>query len=55
MSAVEVIEAVLSVCVCMCPCVSTLTAEPFDVGSQNLVQGFTLMISWASSMVKVKG
>ncbi len=58
-SAVEVIETVLSVCVCVCvcvcPCVSALAAEPFDIWSQNLVQGMNLMISWMSLMVKVKG
>ena len=42
-SAVEGIKSVrsvcLCVCVCVCPLVNALTAEPFDVGSQNLVWG----------------
>ena len=58
-SAVEVIKTVPSVCVCVCLSVclfvSALTAEPFDIGSRNLAQGLTVMISWTSSMVKVKG
>ncbi len=29
--------------------------EPFDLGSRNLVQGLTLMISWTRVMVKVIG
>ena len=39
----------------VCLSVSTLTAEPFGVGSWNLVQGLTLIISLTSSTVKVKG
>ena len=39
----------------MCLCVGTLTAEPFEISSRYLVQGLTLIISWTSSMVKVKG
>ncbi len=56
-SAVEVIKTGLSVwvCLCGCPCVSTLRAEPFDVWSQNLVQALTLVISWTSLMGKVIG
>ena len=42
-------------CVCVCPSVSALTAEPFDIWSQNLVQALTVMISWMSLMAKVKG
>ncbi len=50
-SAVEVIKTEPSVCLS----VSTLTAEPFGVRSQNLAQGLTLIISRTSSKVKVKG
>ncbi len=55
--AVEVIKTVLSICVCVSVflIVSTLTAEPFEVCSLNLVPGLTLMISWTSSKFKVKG
>ncbi len=45
----------LSVCVCVCASVSSLTAEPFDVRTRNLVQALTLTISWMSSKVKVIG
>ena len=44
-----------SVCVCVRQLVSTLTAEPFDLRMQNLVEGFTLTKSRTSSKVKVKG
>ena len=56
-SAVEVIETELSVCLCVsvCPCVNTLTAELIDVQSQTLVQGLTLMTSRTSSMFTVIG
>ena len=54
-SAVEVIETEPSVCVSVCPCVNTLTAEPIDVRSQNLVHGLTLMTSRTGSMFKVIG
>ena len=40
-------------CVCVCLFVSALTADPFDLWSQNLVHGLTLIISWMSSKVKV--
>ena len=50
-SAVEVIETVPSVCLC----VNTLRAEALDIWSGNLVQGLTLMISRTRLMVKVKG
>ncbi len=43
----------MSVSVCVCQCVGTLTAERIDVRSQNLVQGLTLMTSLGSLMVKV--
>ena len=43
------------VCLSVCPCVNTLSVEPIDILSQNLVQGLTLMISWKSLMVKVVG
>ena len=42
-------------CLCVCLFVGTLTAEPFDISSQNLVYGLTLMISRTSLMVKVIG
>ncbi len=44
-----------AVCLCVCPCVNTLMAEPTDVWSQNLVQGFTLMTSRTRSMFKIIG
>ena len=55
--AAEVIETVLSVCVCLFVClsVSTLTGEPFNVWPRYLVQGLTLMTSWTCFMVKVIG
>ncbi len=43
------------VCVCVCQCVNTLTAEPIGIHSQNLVQGLTFMKSRTSLMVKVIG
>ncbi len=43
------------VCVSVCQCVGTLTAERIDVRSQNFVQGLTLMTSRGSLMVKVIG
>ena len=43
-SAVKSIKSVPSVCVCVCASVSSLTAEPFDVGTQN-VHGCYLL-SW---------
>ena len=56
-SAVEVIETEPFVCLCVCVCqlVSTLTAERIDLRSRNLAQGLTLIKSWRSLMVKVKG
>ncbi len=39
----------------MCVSVSTLTAEPFDIQTQYLVEALTLIISRMSSKVKVKG
>ena len=45
----------MCVCVSVCQCVGTLTAERFEVHSQNLAQGLTLMTSRGSLMVKVKG
>ncbi len=46
-------------CVCVCVCVhqlvSTLTAEPFDLRTQNSVEGLTLTKSRISSKVKVTG
>ncbi len=45
----------MCVCVCVCASVSALMAEPFDIWSQNLVQGLTLMTSRMSLLVKVKG
>ncbi len=44
-------------CVCLSAClfVIVLMAELFDIWSQNLVQGLTLMISWTSLMVKAMG
>ena len=39
------------VSVCACPLMNTLTAEMFDVGTQNLVWGLSLKISHLSSMV----
>ncbi len=49
--------SVPSVCVCVCVClsVSALTAEPFDIQTQNLVEALTLIIFRMSSKVKVKG
>ena len=43
-SAVEGMESVPSVCVCLSVClsVSALTAEPFDVEAQNLVEALTM-------------
>ena len=56
-SAVEVIETEPFVCVCVCECVcvclfvSALTAEPFDIWSQNLVQGLTSSLGlWCDVM-----
>ncbi len=51
MSAVEDMESVPSVCV---P-VNALTAEPFGIQFQNLVEALILIISWMSSKAKVKG
>ena len=51
----------VSVCVSMCLLVSAIPSEPFDVQTQNLVEGFTLTISLTltisrmSSKVKVIG
>ena len=45
----------VSVCLCVCQLVSTLTAERIDILSRNLAQGLTLMESWTSLMVNVKG
>ncbi len=45
----------LCVSLCVCLFVSTLTAEPFDKWSQNLVQGLTLIISQRSLLVRVTG
>ncbi len=47
----------MCVCVCasVCLSVSALMAESFVVWSRNLVERLTLMISWTSLMVKVKG
>ncbi len=47
----------LSVCRCVCVCasVSSLTSEPFDLRTQNLVHALTMMISQMSSKVKVIG
>ncbi len=42
-------------CLCVGQCVNTLTAEPIDLPSQNLVQGLTLMKSRPSLLVKVVG
>ncbi len=39
----------------VCLSVSALTAEPFGIGSWNLLQGLTLIISLTSLMVNVKG
>ncbi len=39
----------------VCLCVGTLTAEPFGISAQYLVQGLALMICCMSSMVKVIG
>ena len=50
-SAVEVIESVLSVCLSVCPSVSTLTAEPFDARSRNL----TCMSTWTISRSRDDG
>ncbi len=54
-SAVEGMESVSSVCVSVWVSVNTLTAEPFDIWSQNLMEALTLIISWMSYKVKVKG
>ncbi len=54
-SAVEVIESVPSVCVCVCPSVNALTAERLDVLTQNLVSGCSWSMPWMSLMAKVKG
>ncbi len=54
-SAVEGIKSVPSVRLCVCLSFSSLTPEPFDVRTQNLVEGLTLTISQMSSMVKVIG
>ncbi len=43
------------VCLCVCQLVSSLTAEPFNLGSRNWAQRLTLMIPWPSLMVKVIG
>ena len=37
----------------MCLSVSTLTAEPFDEWSQNLVQGLTLINNWQLIPIKI--
>ena len=42
-------------CLCVCPCVNMLKAEALDVRSRKFVQGFTLMVSRTSLMVKVIG
>ena len=43
-------------CVCVYPSVSAFMAELFGhIWSRNSVQGLTLIISWTSLMVKVKG
>ncbi len=42
-SAVEGIKSVPSVCESVCLLVTALTAEPFDLGSRNLVGGMTLI------------
>ena len=57
-SAVEGIKSVLSLCVCVRLCVrlSALSPdEPFDVQTQNLVEGLTLIISRMTLKVKVIG
>ncbi len=43
------------VCLCVCLLVSALTAEPFDIRTQNLVEALTLIISRMSFEVKVIG
>ncbi len=40
---------------CVCLYVSALTAEPFDVETQNLVEALTLIMSRMSLKVKAKG
>ncbi len=45
----------LSVCPSVCQLFSALTGEPFDVRTQNLIQGCISTISRPSSKVKVKG
>ena len=45
----------VSVCVSVCLLVSALPAEPFDIPTQNLVEGLTLTISQTTLKVKVIG
>ncbi len=54
-SAVEVIESVLSVCLWVCPSVSTLTTKSFEVRTRNFACVLTWTISRSSSRVKVIG
>ena len=46
---------IIYVCLCVCQCGKIITAELFNIRSQNLVPGLTLMKSWTSLMVKVIG
>ena len=55
-SAVEVIESSrLSVRLCVCPSVSTLMTEPFDVQTRNLTSWLAWTISRSGLMAKVIG
>ena len=49
----QVVEGIKSV-LCSCVCVSALPAEPFDIRTQNSVEGLTLIISRMSLKVEVK-
>ena len=54
-SAVEVIESVPSVGVCVCLFVNALKSEVFNIGTWNLVCGTSVTMTQTSSKVKVIG